>query len=150
MANKKELEQMTTWLKSIASDKDSFDGINAQRCLDYIKVLRRALDLKGIMIAQFKANLKNAVVFKGTDFRHGTFVRKYFYNGYDVEIMYSTDDKEYYGKITGIQDLVLFNVASTKKKLLEKTIKDVIDEYINFKKDQLKGMECRQMTFDDF
>ena len=140
---------MITWLKSISSDKDSFDGINAQRCLDYIKFLRGSLDVKGAMIAQFKAKLKNAVIFKGTDFRYGTFIRKYFYNGYDIEIMCSTDDKEYYGKIIGIQDLVLFNVASTKKKLLEKTIKDVVDEYINFKNSSLKGMESKQITFDE-
>ena len=150
MASKKELEQMITWLKSIASDKDSFDGINAQRCLDYIKFLRGALDVKGAMIAGFKTNLKNAVIFKGSDLRCGRFIRKYSYNGYNVEIMYSSDDKEYYGKIVGIQDLVLFNVASTKKKQIEKTIKDVVDEYVNLKKGQLKGMECRQMTFDDF
>ena len=148
MASRKELDQMMTWLKSIAADKDSFDGINAQRCLNYITALRGASDLKGIIIANQKKVLKNAVIFKGTTIQYGKHVHKYEYNGYTIDVLYSDEDKEYYGKIIGISDLVIFFLESNKKKIVEKTIKKVVDDYMNLK-ESLKGTNVKQITFDE-
>lgn len=148
MASKKELDQMMTWLKSIAADKDSFDGINAQRCLNYITALRGASDLKGIIIANQKKALRNAVIFKGTTVQCGKHVHGYEYNGYNIDILYSDEDKEYYGKIVGISDLVIFFLPSNKKKVVEKTIKQVVDDYTKLK-NSLVGTTFKQITIDE-
>lgn len=148
MASKKELDQMMTWLKSIASDKDSFDGINAQRCLNYITALRGASDLKGIIIANQKKALRNAVIFRGTTIQHGEHVHRYEYNGYNIDVLYSDEDKEYYGKIVGISDLVIFFLPSNKKKIVEKTIKKVVDDYTELK-NSLVGTTFKQITIDE-
>ena len=148
MAGRKELDQMMTWLKSIAADEKSLDGINAQRCLDYIKSLRSSLNLKGIIIANQQKTLRNSVIFRGTTIQYGKHVHRYEYNGYNIDVLYSDEDKEYYGKIIGISDLVIFFLESNKKKIIEKTIKKVVDDYVNLK-EGLKGTKFKQITIDE-
>lgn len=50
MSSKKANEQAMTWLRSIAADKNSMDGINAELVINIIEDLRRQLNSKGVVI----------------------------------------------------------------------------------------------------
>lgn len=52
MASRKTNEQIRTWLKSIAADKDSLDGINAELCLSVIEEQKQKLEKLGIQFNQ--------------------------------------------------------------------------------------------------
>lgn len=52
MPSKKATEQAMTWLNSMAADKNSLDGINAELCINVIADLRKKLEKLG---AQFNA-----------------------------------------------------------------------------------------------
>ena len=52
MPSKKATEQAMTWLNSMAADKNSLDGINAELCINVILDLRKKLEKLG---AQFNA-----------------------------------------------------------------------------------------------
>lgn len=58
MPNKKTIDQAMIWLKSIASDKDSLDGINAQTCLNVISHLQNQLNIKGAIICEMRKRLR--------------------------------------------------------------------------------------------
>ena len=50
MASHKTTEQCLTWLRSMAADRDSLDGINAEMCLNLIREQKAKLQKLG---AQF-------------------------------------------------------------------------------------------------
>lgn len=52
MPSKKATEQAMTWLNSMAADKNSLDGVNAELCINVILDLRKKLEKLG---AQFNA-----------------------------------------------------------------------------------------------
>lgn len=58
MPNKKTIDQAMIWLKSIASDKNSLDGINAQTCLNVISHLQNQLNIKGAIICEMRKRLR--------------------------------------------------------------------------------------------
>lgn len=72
MPNKKTMEQVIVWLRSIASDKDSLDGINAQVCLNTIFGLKAEVTHKGCIIhkLQCKINELQGNRKKETEDRH--------------------------------------------------------------------------------
>lgn len=54
MPSKKGLEQALTWLRSMAADKNSLDGINAELCLNVIFDLQKQNERKGSIIHTLK------------------------------------------------------------------------------------------------
>ncbi len=54
MASHKTNEQCITWLRSMAADKDSLDGINAELCLNLIESQKSQLNKLGIQFNQVK------------------------------------------------------------------------------------------------
>ncbi len=52
MASHKTNEQCITWLRSMAADKDSLDGINAELCLNLIESQKSQLNKLGIQFNQ--------------------------------------------------------------------------------------------------
>ena len=48
MASKKTHEQCLTWLRSMAADKNSLDGINAELCLNLINEQKERLNKLGV------------------------------------------------------------------------------------------------------
>lgn len=50
------------------------------------------------------------------------------YNGYIGTLQFSADDKIFFGKIQGINDLVTFEGSSVKE--LEKSFKEAVDDYL--------------------
>lgn len=58
MPNKKTVDQAMIWLKSIAADKNSLDGINAQTCLNVISHLQKQLNVKGVIIYELRKRLR--------------------------------------------------------------------------------------------
>ena len=57
MASRKTREQCMTWLRSMAADRDSLDGINAELCLGLIAEQQNRLDKLGAQFGQMKAKL---------------------------------------------------------------------------------------------
>ena len=58
MPNKQTIDQAMIWLKSIAADKNSLDGINAQTCLNVISHLQNQLNIKGAIICEMRKRLR--------------------------------------------------------------------------------------------
>lgn len=54
MASKKTKEQCLTWLRSMAADRNSLDGINAELCLNLIEEQKQRLDKLGAQFNQIK------------------------------------------------------------------------------------------------
>lgn len=54
MASKKSNEQAILWLRSMAADKNSLDGINAELCLNIIFEQRERLEKLGVQFGQIK------------------------------------------------------------------------------------------------
>ena len=54
MASKRTKEQCITWLKSVAADKNSLDGINAELCLNLIDEQKNRLDKLGMQFHQLQ------------------------------------------------------------------------------------------------
>lgn len=61
------------------------------------------------------------------------------YNGYSGIVEYSAEDRVFFGKVFGINDLVTFEGDSVKQ--LEKSFKDAVDDYIETCEDQGKEPE---------
>lgn len=59
MASHKTNEQCLTWLRSMAADKDSLDGINAELCLNLIANQKAQLDKLGVQFNQVKESRDN-------------------------------------------------------------------------------------------
>ncbi len=54
MASRKTNEQCRTWLRSMAADRDSLDGINAELCLRVIEEQKSQLEKLGIQFNQMR------------------------------------------------------------------------------------------------
>lgn len=72
MASRKTNEQCRTWLRSMAADRDSLDGINAELCLRVIEEQKSQLEKLGIRCNQLKRevdNLRDSLrYFRGNDY----------------------------------------------------------------------------------
>ena len=54
MASRKTNEQCLTWLESVAADKNSLDGINAELCLNLIREQKDRLEKLGAQFYEVK------------------------------------------------------------------------------------------------
>lgn len=54
--------------------------------------------------------------------------KMFTYRNYNAEVEYSTEDKVYYGKISGIDDLVSFEGDTPEK--LETAFREAVDDYV--------------------
>lgn len=61
------------------------------------------------------------------------------YNGYTGIVEYSAEDRVFFGKVFGINDLVTFEGDTVKQ--LEKSFKEAVDDYIETCEEQGKGPE---------
>lgn len=71
MPSKKAVEQAMIWLRSIAADKDSLDGINAQVCLNVINGLQFDIAVKGNTIYKLRTRLNDLLEKKLQDRKNG-------------------------------------------------------------------------------
>lgn len=60
MAGRRSKEQAMTWLRSMAADKNSLDGINAELCLNLIEDQQKKLDRLGTQFNHVR-NERNAM-----------------------------------------------------------------------------------------
>ena len=54
MPSQRAMEQALNWLRSMAMDRNSMNGINAEICLNVIADLKRQNEEKGFLIAKYK------------------------------------------------------------------------------------------------
>ena len=54
MPSQRATEQALNWLRSMAMDRDSMNGINAEICLNVIADLKRQNEEKGSLIARYR------------------------------------------------------------------------------------------------
>lgn len=59
MANRRTNEQAMIWLKSMAADRNSLDGINAELCLNLIQEQKDRLEKLGAQFQQVKNSRDN-------------------------------------------------------------------------------------------
>lgn len=70
MPSQKGMEACRMWLSSKAADRDSLDGINAERCLNIINELQERLDKLGAQFNQVRTErdrFKNRVTYEPMD-----------------------------------------------------------------------------------
>ena len=59
MASRRTNEQAMTWLRSMAADRDSLNGINAELCLNLIQEQKDRLEKLGVQFQQMKNSRDN-------------------------------------------------------------------------------------------
>ena len=152
---KKSITQAMTWLQSIAADKDSLDGINANICVSIIQRLRHQLDVKGAIICNLRKTIDQAVSDKkfrnlNSDPTKIIGYVKYEYGGYYSYATYSLEDHVFYGKIEDIDDLVTW--SCDKEDDISKEFKDAIIGYLDICKENGKDpcIPRRKRTLMDY
>ena len=68
MGSRRANEQCITWLKSMAADQNSLDGINAELCLNLIQEQKDRLERLGAQFQQIKASRDQLMKEKEMDF----------------------------------------------------------------------------------
>lgn len=61
MASRKTNEQCMTWLRSMAADSDSLNGINAELCLNLIQNQKKQLDKLGAIYRNMQMNMDRMI-----------------------------------------------------------------------------------------